>query len=362
MQIVIIADSIDTQKAGIHVYTKKMINALEKNENISVTGIRLKDKPDFGFAHQQVVPPVIPFLVKDPFRLFITLPLAIRRLKPDIVIEPAHFGPFNLPRKIKRVTVIHDLTPVKFPQWHNFVSRNLQRIFLPSILKKASLVITNSNNTSNDVTQIYPYTKGKVSRIYPAVNPFFIKNEGEVELVKQPFFLSVGTLEPRKNLSLLLNAYRLFREKTDMTHKLVICGEKGWKNKQFDILLQNHRYKDDIEIRGYVSNEELKHLYSATTAFIYPSFYEGFGFPVAEAMGCGAPCIVSNRASLPEVGGEAVLYIDPDNPNDLSEKMIGVASSPNLQQELANNGLLRATRFSEEFFVTELEKLLRGLK
>jgi hypothetical protein len=97
---------------------------------------------------------VIPFLEKDPFRLFFKLPAAIRKIDPDIVIEPAHFGPFNLPIKIKRVTIIHDLTPILFPQWHSFISRTLQKIFLPSIIKRSSLIIANSDNTKTDIETI----------------------------------------------------------------------------------------------------------------------------------------------------------------------------------------------------------------
>lgn len=116
MRLVIIADSIDTQNAGIHVYTKNMIEALEKVNHLDITCIRLKKKSDIHFRNGIVVPSVIPFLEKDPLRVFFTLPRAIRKLNPDIVIEPAHFGPFNLPKKIKRVTIIHDLTPITFPE------------------------------------------------------------------------------------------------------------------------------------------------------------------------------------------------------------------------------------------------------
>ena len=362
MRIVIIADSIDNQNAGIHVYTRNMIESLEKLSQLEVICVRLKRDSTIRLRNEVIVPSVIPFFDKDPIRILISIPWAVKRLKPDIVIEPAHFGPFNLPKKIKRVTVIHDLTPIKFPQWHNFLSRNLQLLFLPSILKHASLIITNSENTSKDLTEIYPFSKDKIARIYPGIDPFFCLPGNEISCNKEPFFLSVGTIEPRKNLSMLLDAYQLFREKTNFNHPLIICGGKGWKNKQFYRKLKNHPFRNDIKMMGYVSKKELKRLYSTTTAFIYPSLYEGFGFPVAEAMGCGAPCIISNNSSLPEVGGEVAIYIDPEKPEDLTSKLIELASGENLIHDLALKGPVQSARFSLKHFTMELEKFLTGLK
>jgi glycosyltransferase involved in cell wall biosynthesis len=362
MKIVIIADSIDNQKAGIHVYTKNMIEAIEKISGLEIICIRLKSRSPIKFKKDIIVPSFIPFIGKDPFRVFISIPRIIRKLNPDIVIEPAHFGPFNLPVKIKRVTVIHDLTPIKFPYWHNFVSRNLQRIFLPLILKRASKIITNSDNTSIDICEVYPFTAGKVTRIYPGVDPFYRIKQEEIIENKAPFFLFVGTIEPRKNLSLLLDSYQFFRERTSFKHTLVICGGKGWKNKKFYRKFKSHPYKNEIKLLGFVSRAELRRLYSTTTAFIYPSLYEGFGFPVAEAMGCGAPCIVSNRASLPEVGGDAVLYFNAENAEDLTDKLIELVSSENLIQSLSKKGICQSSRFSDEIFTRQLEIFFKEIK
>lgn len=358
MRIVIIADSIDTQNAGIHVYTRNMIESLEKLSGLEITCIRIKNKSEIKFKNEIIVNGIIPFMKKDPFRVFFSIPKAIKKLKPDFVIEPAHFGPFNLPKKIKRVTVIHDLTPIKFPHWHNFISRNIQKVFLPSILKRSSLIITNSDNTSNDILETYPNTAGKIARIYPGVDPFFrIKND-EIIQNKEPFFLSVGTIEPRKNLPLLLDSYQLFREKTNFTHSLIICGGNGWKNKEFYEKLNNHPFKNDIKLMGYVSKEELKILYSTTTAFIYPSLYEGFGFPVAEAMGCGAPCIVSVTSSLPEVSGDAALYFNPSSSTELCTQMIQISNSEEKQNELIISGIVQIEKFNWNDFANLLKKHL----
>jgi len=361
LKIVIIADPIDTQSAGIHVYTRNMIDALERSGKFEVICVRIKNDQRIEFKNQVIVPSVIPFLQKDPLRIFFTLPRTIRKLNPDIVIEPAHFGPFNLPKKIKRVTVIHDLTPIKFPQWHNTLSSFLQQIFLPSILRKAALIITNSTNTSNDLVKYAPNTKVKTKMIYPSVDPYFCMSKEDVSFEKHPFFLSVGTIEPRKNLSVLLEAYRLFREKTNSNYQLIICGGSGWKNKRFFNDLKNHPNKNNILLKGYVSKQELKQLYSTTSAFIFPSLYEGFGFPVAEAMGCGAPCIVSNSSSLPEVGGGAVRYFQAESAEQLCSQMIDIVGSSELSRQLASDGLKRVNKFDMQHFTTQLENAVEAL-
>jgi glycosyltransferase involved in cell wall biosynthesis len=362
MKVVVIADCLDTQNAGIHVYTRNLIEALESSPEFDTVVVKIKSNTDSSFKNLLVVPPLIPFLLKDPFRIFITLPKAISKLHPDIVIEPAHFGPFNLPKKIKRVTIIHDLTPIIFPQWHSFISSRLQRIFLPAIIKKASLIITNSTNTTNDLLKYFPFSSSKTAKIYPAADSFFLLNPDEISIVKQPFILSVGTVEPRKNLPQLLDAYRLFREKCDHPYQLIICGGKGWKNRKFYKKFNTHPFKNDIIIKGYVSRNELKSLYSTTSAFIYPSLYEGFGFPVGEAMGCGAPCLVSNRSSLPEVGGKAVIYFDPENVEDITNKLIDLIYSVEEIADLSNKGPKQASSFSKEQFTSNLEKFLLAIK
>jgi glycosyltransferase involved in cell wall biosynthesis len=362
VKVVVIADCLDTQNAGIHVYTRNLIEALQSSPEFDTVVVKIKNNTDSSFKNLLVVPPVIPFLLKDPFRIFFSLPKAIRRFHPDIVIEPAHFGPFNLPKKIKRVTVIHDLTPLIFPQWHSCISSRLQCIFLPAIIKKASLIITNSTNTTNDLLKYFPLGSSKIAKIYPATDSFFLLNPEEIITKKQPFILSVGTVEPRKNLSRLLDAYRMFREKCDYSYQLIICGGKGWKNKKFYKKLNTHPYKNDILIKGFVSRAELKSLYSTTSAFIYPSLYEGFGFPVAEAMGCGAPCLVSNRSSLPEVGGKAVIYFDPENIQDISAKLVNVINSVEEITDLSNKGRKQVASFSKEQFTSNLEKFLLALK
>jgi glycosyltransferase involved in cell wall biosynthesis len=362
MRIVIIADSIDLQNAGIHVYTRNMIEALQANTGHEIICIRQGSNKNISFRNERVVKPLFPGIANDPFRVFYSIPRAIKSLKPDVVIEPAHFGPFNLPQNIKRVTVIHDLTPIIFPKWHKFLSRFLQGIFMKGILNRANLVLANSQNTLSDINKYYSFTKNKSLAIYPGVDPFFQVENNEIIDHKKPFFLFAGTIEPRKNLIVLLQAYELFRNKTGLNFKLFIVGGKGWKSGTFNKELKKHPFKSDIELKGYVQKEELRDLYLNATSFIYPSLYEGFGLPVIEAMACGAPCIVSNSSSLTEAGGEAAMYFSPRNPEELSLLMIKLALKHDVQKDMVAKGLQHVTKFSWKKFATELEAGLLKLK
>ncbi len=361
MHIAIIADSLDIQNAGVHVYTKNMIRSLQEKGNHKVTVFRLSKDAENKFENEIIVKRVIPFLEKDPFRLFFKLPAAIRKINPDIVIEPAHFGPFNLPIKIKRVTIIHDLTPILFPQWHSFISRTLQKIFLPSIIKRSSLIIANSDNTKTDIENYYPSAKNKTVKIYPGTDQYYATNVDFTE-IKESFFLYTGTIEPRKDLITLLEAYYLFRTKSNLKYKLIICGSKGWKNNEFYNKLNQHPFRDDIELRGYVDKETLKKLYETTTAFIYPSLYEGFGLPVTEAMSCGAPCIIARDSSLIEAGGTAAKYFNPGDVYDLYERLSEITESKELFDQTIKKGIAHSHEFTWSKYATTLENELIRIK
>ena len=330
MKVAILADPLDNQNAGVHVYTREMISSLiENNSKHEILLIRQNFDPNLKGVKQIIVP-----ARKFPpgaasMRLFFTIPKILRREKVDIVIEPAHFGPFNLPKKIKRVTVIHDLTPILFPQLHRWHSQILQRVFLKGILKNAHLILTNSENTKKDVEKTYPETQGKTVMIYPGIsrnirfeNTNLLENYG----IKKPYFLSVGTIEPRKNHLLILETFTEFREKNSALTQLVITGGRGWKSEAFYKALESNPYAKDIILTGFVPDNHLPILNREALAMIYPSKYEGFGLPVLEAMAWGTIPITSSNSSLPEVGGDSAFYLKNEDSSELLKMMENTAS------------------------------------
>jgi glycosyltransferase involved in cell wall biosynthesis len=159
------------------------------------------------------------------------------------------------------------------------------------------------------------------------------------------FIFFVGSFEPRKNIGTLVRAYMNLPETVKNQYSLVLAGGKGWLNTDIDVLIES---QDSARIRriGYVDEQDLAALYSAASVFVYPSYYEGFGLPILEAMSCGAPVITSNTSSMPEVGGVAALYFDPSDVQQLSALLLELTGNENLCKELSRKGLERAGQFS----------------
>ena len=361
MHIVFLADPLDTQEAGIHYFCVEVLRHLvKKKEAHNITIIRQKKLKNFPEATEIGIG-TIPLLGRyDPIRKFYTIPKKVRALKPDIVVEMAHFGPFGLPKNIKRITVIHDVTPIRFSNCYHFIPALLQRIFLPRILKKAWKVITPSLKTEEDLHNLYPITKGKtvpilntVSEIFkPTIDPKVMQKHQLIE----DYFLHVGTLEPRKNHLQLLKAYEIYHQKTKHPKKLILVGSKGWKSKRIHHALQQHPFTSDIRLLGYVDRHDLPALYTQCEAFILPSIYEGFGLPLLEAMKCGAYCISSNTSSLPEVGGDAVQYFNPYHEDDLAELMLKI--TPIKRETYRKKAIVRGLEFDWNEYVRQLLLLL----
>ena len=355
MRIAILADPLDNQNAGIHVFTKEMVAALIRNNpGHELILIREKKDMDLKGAKQIAL-----FNTRLPIgfaslRLFFIVPWILCLKKADVVVEPAHFGPFNLPKSKKRVTIIHDLTPILFPELHRWHSQILQKIFLKGILNRANLIIANSDHTARDICKVYPQNCTKVQRIYPGVNVQYkaFDKAGVLEKYKinKPYFLSVGTIEPRKNLLTLLEAFRLFKKKNMNELVLVIAGGTGWKSETFFQALEKHPYKSDIIVTGFIDAADLPVLYTKAISLIYPSLYEGFGLPVLEALSCGTLVISANNSSLPEAGGEVADYFDALDPEALCNKMENYSSDENLREKLKMQMKGHVEKFSWDLF------------
>lgn len=350
MRIAFLADSLDKQYGGIHVYTKELLRALaEVDKENEYLVIRSESKNEFP-GMEEIVVPYSRLPVYRAWRLFFQLPRLLNKRNVDIVVEPAHFGPFNLPSHIKRVTVVHDLTMYLFPGMHVFSSQLLQRIFLPRILKKADHIITNSANTSKDLERLFPFTKNKTTSVLLGKDERF-KPQGKPKTlakykITKPYILYLGTLEPRKNIDTIIRAFNDFKHLSKLPHQLVLAGKKGWKISNTMKLLEDSPFKNQIRTPGYVDSEDQASLYSMAEMFVYPSVYEGFGLPVLEAMSCGTPVITCDNSAIPEVGGDAVLYVSPTSVSDLTKAMMTLASDEKFRLEIGKKGIEQAAKFS----------------
>jgi glycosyltransferase involved in cell wall biosynthesis len=278
------------------------------------------------------------------------------------VIHFPYFDPFilSLPSKNEKKTVVtvHDLTPIIFPKhFPPGLRGNIKWQIQKRRLRKVDAIITDSNSSKKDIEKIVGADPSKVSVVYLASSDNFkkiedIKNPPKLfreNKIPESFILYVGDVTWNKNLPKLLEAVK----QTDLT--LVMVG-KAIVNKDFD---KNSAWnKDLVRVQkliegdsrfiplGFVSNEDLNYLYNTAVCLVMPSLYEGFGLPVIEAMQAGCPVITSRKGSLPEVGGDAVLYIDPENIDSIKEEIINLSKDNKLRDELSNKGLERANKFS----------------
>lgn len=318
---------------------------------------------------------IVPILVKPAARHIpaflywynISAVLAVRKFKPDVWIQP--YGFCSLTTAIPQILVIHDLAFHAFPEsvsWHH---RWFYKIFTPLFLKKAKRLITVSEFSRNSIEQIYSFTKNRIKIIPGAARSSFQPIDWELKsAIKNEFtngneyFICVGAIHPRKNMMNLLKAFSLFKKWNKSNMKLVFIGRMAWQFADFEEKLKTYKYRDDIVLTGYLEEEKLHQITGAAYASLYMSIYEGFGLPIVEAMQSGVPVITSNLSSMPEVGGDAVLYADPQNPKTIAEQMQMLYKDEKLRQLQIEKGLERAKKYdwdqSASLFWKEIEAIV----
>jgi glycosyltransferase involved in cell wall biosynthesis len=277
------------------------------------------------------------------------LPGILRRLRPDVVHYTNYLAPVRA--TVPYLVSIHDMSVSLMPQFHTLKKRLLTSRLVPVVARGASLVLTPSENTRRDVVRLLRIDPARVRVIPYAPAPGFRPSPDPARLkamgLREPYFLYVGTLEPRKNLLRALRAFaRVAADLPD--HRFVIVGQRGWKYD--DVVNEASRpdLRGRVELKGYVAEEDLPILYSHAAAFVYPSLYEGFGLPVVEAMACGAPVLTSRSSSLTEIAEGAALLADPYDEAALAEGLRALATDQALAADLRARGLRHAAAFTWE--------------
>jgi glycosyltransferase involved in cell wall biosynthesis len=255
------------------------------------------------------------------------------------------------PRRAKLTATVYDLTCWVVPETHLPATIAAERLFAERIWKPADGLIAISENSRNDAVRVLRIPQEKISVIYPGVPEVYSSlSPDRVDAVRRkyhltrPYLLYVGTIEPRKNVALLLDAYNGLPSSLAGEFDLVVAGPRGWSSSETLARLENP--SGNVRYLGYVPEVELPSLYAGATAFAYPSLYEGFGFPVAQAMVAGVPVVTSGVSSLPEVTGGAALLIDPHSTAELQGAIEKILTSPSLRTRLSAEGRIQARRFS----------------
>ena len=252
---------------------------------------------------------------------------------------------------VPRVVTVHDVLALRMPQYFSKLISERYRVLARSVVRRSDLVITGSSSSRDDIAELLGVDPARI-RVTPyGVEPAFAPREADPDElerrfgVRPPFVLCVGTLEPRKNLA---GAVRAFERVQDdfPEHTLAIIGGRGWKQAEVEQAMAG---TDARMVRtGYVADEDLPLLYSAADLFLFPSFGEGFGFPVLEAMACGTAVVAGDTTSVPELAGDAALLVDPGSVEAIADAIRAVLGDESTRERLSAAGLERSRDFSWE--------------
>ncbi len=352
MRIGIDARLVFYNRAGIGQYILRLIEALSQvhpDEDTFMVLQSRKDKSSIieanGFLRKSLWTPS-----HNRFEQT-ALSFEISRLGLDLLHSPDFIPPFR--RNCKSVITIHDLAFLLYP---HFLTKESARYYgqIDQAWRKSDHIIAVSEATKQDSIKMLGVPEQKITVIYEAANPIYrpLPKDEAWQHVKtkynfeQDFILSVSTIEPRKNLPGLLQAYRRLRDEYKREELLVLAGANGWLWEEVYETVERLDLKKHVAFLGHVPSDDLVYLYNAARIFVHPAFYEGFGLPPLEAMNCGVPIIVSNTAALPEVVGDAALMIDPHDLDGLTVAMWRALTEEELRRDLISKGLKRAKKFS----------------
>lgn len=275
----------------------------------------------------------------------------LNKYKPDLFLSPD--GYMSLKANCKQLAVIHDISFEHYPNDVSFIVRKYYHYFFPRFANKASRIATVSEFSKSDLMQTYEVQPSKIDVVFNGSNEIYCPISDELKLQTQQrfsraeqYFLFVGSLHPRKNISRLFKAFDLFKSSVDSKVKLVIVGEKYYWTNEIKNTYLSMKSKEDVIFTGRLSNEDLKNVLGSALALTYVPYFEGFGIPILEAMSCDTPVITSNITSMPEVAGNAALLIDPFSEKSIADAMIYIYKDEDMRTDLIKKGRERRKEFS----------------
>ena len=362
------------QGAGIGRYTRELVRALAKLDqshdyvlfaaaggqrpedaswppNFQIRSVPLSDRALAILWHRLQLPLWVE-LVTGPVDIFHS---------PDFVLPPV--------RGAKTLVTVHDLSFIRYPQCADANLRAYLNKVVPRSVHRADLVLADSQSTKDDLVELLGVEARRIEVVYPGVEERFrpIEDQALLEKVRERydlpprFILGLGTLQPRKNFSRLIEAYSLLVARHPSL-RLVIAGGKGWLYEEIFATVEQLGLEDKVIFPGFVADEHLPALYNLADLFVFPSLYEGFGLPPLEALACGAPVITSDASSLPEVVGEAGLMVEATDAEALAEAMNRVLEDNTLRERIIAKGMKQAKKFTWEKAAAKLLSLYEALK
>ena len=282
----------------------------------------------------------------------------------DVLFVPAHTVPLIHPKNT--IVTIHGLEYEFCPGAYSFWQRFYMRLVIKNSCRWAKRIIAVSKNTKKDLTRLYKVPEGKIEVIYEGISDnnfqFSIFNFQKVfnDKIFKPYFLFIGRLEERKNITGIVESFEILKKKHKVPHKLILVGKFGFGAERIKSKISESDYRNDIILTGYVSDNEKSDLLKNAEIFLFPTFYEGFGLPILEAQSVGTPVVTSNISSMPEVAGESTVLVDPKDSSAIAEAAYKLISDESYKNDIIQKGLENVKRFSWEKCAREVADIIKN--
>lgn len=317
----------------------------------------LFDRPfDQEFVFSKNVTPIVLFpQARHPFLYYLffefAIPHALKKIKADLFLSPD--GYLSLSTHVPSIQVLHDLHFVHYPQNMPWLEEKYYSYFFPRYAHKASRIACVSEYTKQDIIKSFGIDSEKIDVVYNGANELYVPLD--VNTIQQtrnqysnscPYFLFVGALHPRKNLTNLFKAFDAFKKSHDSNFKLLIVGTRMWKTAEIESTYKSMEFKNEVIFTGHLHADKLRFVYASAHSLVYVPYFEGFGIPIIEAMYCDVPVITSNITSMPEVSGDAALLVDPFSVDDIKNALLKLAKDENYRLSLIEKGKIRRQNFS----------------
>jgi glycosyltransferase involved in cell wall biosynthesis len=337
-------------QSGVGTYTSNLLDHLEQCADDQI--LPLTHRPWHIDASRSPNGHVPFFRLNKTVWMQTVLPRQLARLGLDVCHFTNAVAPLWTP--CPSVVTIHDMTLWLFPELHGRRRLLAMRPVIPLAARRAAAIITVSHSAKRDIVSILGVPEHKVHVVYEAPAPFFrvLERDPKLEAIREHhelperFVLHVGTIEPRKNLVRLLEAFAQFRRDTGESHTLILVGQRGWRDEAVFSAAERLALGNAVRFLGYVSPDTLVALYNLADAVAFPSLYEGFGLPVVEAIVCGTPVVASANGSLAEIAGDAAEFVNPMDVESIAAGLQRVLVDRTRHVELRTKGLARASLFS----------------
>ncbi len=341
---------------GISWFTYQTLSRITKN-NPNIHFIFLFDREfdsEFIFS-DNVTPIILSPQARHPFLYYAWFQFSVKRLlnnlKPDLFISPDGF--VCLGTKCKQLVVLHDINFYHHPKDLKWLTGKYYNYFFPKYAREATRIATVSEYSKMDIVKHYTINPNKIDVVYNGIHSFF---KPVTQIQKQEtkakytggcdYFVNVGSLIPRKNIPNLVKAFALFKQQSKNNLKLMLVGSAYWGTAEIHKIIAENNLKESVIFTGRLNNEELNLVLASAIALTFVPYYEGFGIPLIEAMATQTPIIASKVTSLPEVAGDAALYVNPLNVDEIKDAMLKLYNDKNLQQFLIEKGNLQKLKFS----------------